>query len=91
MRRKERASLPSSSSQQLDLSNKQIAKTNTTSICRHPVGSAKARLVLTLLKVCHIFLIIFYWNSCKDGSHGSANVNLWRGNVSDVFSWGSQG
>ena len=34
-------------------------KTNTTPIYQHPVGSAKALIVLTLLKVCHIFLIIF--------------------------------
>lgn len=34
-------------------------KTNTTSTYQRPMGSAKAPLVLTLLKVCHIFLIIF--------------------------------
>ena len=35
------------------------AKKNTTSISQHPMGSAIALIVLTLLKVCHIFLIIF--------------------------------
>ncbi len=34
-------------------------KTNTTSVSPHPMGSAKELIVLTLLKVCHIFLIIF--------------------------------
>lgn len=53
------ASLPSSSSYQLDLSNTHAERKTQTSISPHPMGSAKPLIVLTLLKVCHIFLIIF--------------------------------
>lgn len=61
-------------------------KKNTTSIFQHPMGSATALIVL--LKVCHIFLIIFTRIHVRGCSRGYGNANLCRGNMSDAFSWG---
>lgn len=48
------------------------AHTNISSASPHPLGSLIALLVLTLLKVCHIFLIIF------TGTHaGPPPSGLW--------------
>lgn len=59
MHRKEPALLPLKLILPIRPVKRAFPKTNTTSISRHPMGSAKELIVLTLLKVCHIFLIIF--------------------------------
>jgi len=72
---------PSSSSCQLDLSYMYSQrKTQIQSI--RPAGAAEAPIVVALLKVCHIFLIIFPTIPVRGCSH----VNLCIENVSVAFS-----
>lgn len=52
-----------------------------TRIYQRPTGVAKALIVLTLLKVCHTFLIIF------TRIHVRAAPNVLLPNVSHRFSW----
>lgn len=52
-----------------------------TQIYQRPTGVAKALIVLTLLKVCHTFLIIF------TRIHVRAAPNVLLPNVSHRFSW----
>lgn len=47
--------------------------------------------LLFLLKVCHIFLIIFTGIHGRADPTGCGNANSWRGNVSDAFPWENQG
>lgn len=54
-------------------------KTNRTSLCQHPMGSIKALPVLTLLKVCHLFLIIF------SRIYAPLGIWVWRRTVPDAF------
>ena len=77
----------SSSSYQLDLSNKDGPRKTHTSITLHPQGTAKALIVLTWLKVCHVFLIIsFFFTRIQSMGHphGYGDVNSQRGNVSGM-------
>lgn len=56
-----------------------------TRIYQRPTGVAKALIVLTLLKVCHTFLIIF------TRFHVRAAPNVLLPNVSHRFSWENWG
>lgn len=75
-KKKRRCRFPSHSSSQLDLSNTHNQRQTQLQSVGFLWDQQKAPLVLTLLKVCHIILIISYLNSCKSWSRGGAHVNL---------------
>lgn len=76
---KKQALLPSSSSYQLDVSNTKKPKEKHESIS--VLRELQKHLLLTLLKVCHTFLIIF------TRIHVRAAPNVLLPNVSHRFSW----
>lgn len=90
-KKKRRCRFLSHSSSQLDLSNTHNQRQTQLQSVGFLWDQQKAPLVLTLLKVCHIILIISYLNSCKSWSRGGTHVNLWGGNVSHAFPWENQG